>query len=105
VFFSRRRFLQASGASLLFSRARRLSSQAPLALPVAPMVKEFPGISQVSIVQGDDRRKNVRAALGAVRKKYRLHPDIDRELQWMGPMEDIPLKLGLRWKGESKIFE
>ena len=42
-------------------------------------------------------------ALDAVRKKYRLHPDIDRELQWMGPMEDLPPKLGLRWNGESKI--
>ena len=63
---SRRRFLQATGTSLLFSGARRLSSQAPPALPVAPMVKEFPGISQVSIVQGDDRRKNVCAALAAI---------------------------------------
>jgi len=66
VLFSRRRFLQASGTSLLFLSARRLSSQAPPALPVAPMVKEFPGISQVSIVQGDDRRKNVCAALAAI---------------------------------------
>ena len=30
------------------------------------MVKEFPGISQVSIAQGDDRRKNVNAALEAI---------------------------------------
>ena len=66
MLFSRRRFLQATGTSLLFSPARRLSSQAPPALPVAPMVKEFPGISQVSIVQGDDRRKNVCAALAAI---------------------------------------
>jgi len=66
VIFSRRRFLQATGTTLLVSRAPLLSSQAPPALPVAPMVKEFPGISQVSLVQGDDRRKNVCAALEAV---------------------------------------
>jgi hypothetical protein len=29
-----------------------------------------------------------------VQKKYRLHVDIDRELRWMGPMEDLPPKLG-----------
>jgi uncharacterized protein (DUF362 family) len=66
VIFSRRRFLQATGTTLLVSRAPLLSSQAPPALPVAPMVKEFPGISQVSLVQGDDRRKNVLAALTAI---------------------------------------
>jgi uncharacterized protein (DUF362 family) len=34
------------------------------------------------------------AAIDAVRKKYRLHSTIERELQWMGPMEDLPPKLG-----------
>ncbi len=66
MLFSRRNFLQASGTCLLFSRARQLSSQAPPALPIAPVVKEFPGISQVSVVKGDDRRKNVCAALAAI---------------------------------------
>jgi uncharacterized protein (DUF362 family) len=79
VIFSRRRFLQATGTSLLLSSAHRLSSQAPPALPIAPLVKEFPGISQVAIVHGDDRRKNVCAALTSIdtqilptlrRKKY-----------------------------------
>jgi uncharacterized protein (DUF362 family) len=32
--------------------------------------------------------------LATVRKKYRLHNDIDRELQWMGPMRDLPPRLG-----------
>ena len=32
--------------------------------------------------------------LATVRRKYKLHNDIDRELQWMGPMEDLPPKLG-----------
>ncbi len=64
--FSRRRFLQTTGTALLISHAPRLSSQAPPALAVAPMVKEFPGISRVSLVHGDDRRKNVTAALEAI---------------------------------------
>jgi uncharacterized protein (DUF362 family) len=33
-------------------------------------------------------------SIASVQKKYRLHSDIDRQLQWMGPMEDLPPKLG-----------
>ena len=44
------------------------------------------------------------AALDAVRKKYRLHSDIDRELQWMGPMEDLPPKLGFFCNGDGKSY-
>jgi len=29
-----------------------------------------------------------------VRRTYRLHPDGDRENQWMGPMEELPPGLG-----------
>jgi hypothetical protein len=25
-------------------------------------------------------------------------------LQWMGPMEDLPPKLGFRWGGEAKSY-
>jgi uncharacterized protein (DUF362 family) len=32
--------------------------------------------------------------IAAVRKEYRLHRDIERELKWMGHMEEIPEKLG-----------
>ena len=32
--------------------------------------------------------------LATVRKSYQLHGDIERELQWMGPMLDVPPKLG-----------
>jgi uncharacterized protein (DUF362 family) len=34
------------------------------------------------------------STISSVQKKYRLHSDIDRELQWRGPMEDLPPKLG-----------
>jgi len=30
----------------------------------------------------------------AVQKKYRMHQDIERELEWMGEMKDLPPKLG-----------
>ncbi len=36
----------------------------------------------------------VGAKIADVRKEYRLHKDIERELQWMGPMTDLPPKLG-----------
>ena len=30
----------------------------------------------------------------AVRKKYLLHADIERELEWMGPIQELPKKIG-----------
>ena len=32
--------------------------------------------------------------LAAVKRPYKLHNDTERELQWMGPMTDVPIKLG-----------
>ncbi|MBZ5617373.1 MAG: DUF362 domain-containing protein [Acidobacteriia bacterium] len=32
--------------------------------------------------------------IASVQKKYRMHQDIDRELEWMGEMKDLPPKLG-----------
>jgi uncharacterized protein (DUF362 family) len=34
------------------------------------------------------------AKVSEVRKQYRLHPDIERELKWMGPMTELPFNLG-----------
>ncbi len=45
--------------------------------------------------QHDLSKIDVRGArLVDVTKKYQLHPDIERELQWMGPMTELPFKLG-----------
>jgi len=44
------------------------------------------------------------ASIAAVRKSYRLHADIERELQWMGPMTDLPPKLGHLLLPSAKIF-
>ncbi len=32
--------------------------------------------------------------IASVQKKYRLHSDVERELQWQGPMEELPPNLG-----------
>ncbi len=51
--------------------------------------------AQVGIGQYDLSKIDVIGSpIASVQKKYRLHSDIDRELQWMGPMEDLPPKLG-----------
>jgi uncharacterized protein (DUF362 family) len=34
------------------------------------------------------------AKIADVQKKYRLHADIERELEWMGPLTDVPKKIG-----------
>lgn len=44
------------------------------------------------------------ATIASVQKKYRLHSDIDRELQWRGPMEDLPPKLGRLHKDPTQDF-
>jgi uncharacterized protein (DUF362 family) len=48
------------------------------------------GLGQYDLARIDIAGEN----LASVRKKYRLHNDIERELQWMGPMRDLPPKLG-----------
>jgi len=42
------------------------------------------------------------ASIESVAKKYQLHPDIQRELQWMGPIQELSPKVGgLLHPGES----
>jgi len=36
----------------------------------------------------------VGSSIASVQKKYRLHDWIDRELKWMGPMQELPVKTG-----------
>jgi uncharacterized protein (DUF362 family) len=50
---------------------------------------------QFGLGQHDLTRIDVQGArVSDVAKKYQLHQDIERELQWMGPMTDLPPKLG-----------
>jgi uncharacterized protein (DUF362 family) len=50
---------------------------------------------QVGLGQYDLAKIDVRGeAIAPLRRKYVLHRDIERELQWMGPLNEIPPKLG-----------
>lgn len=50
---------------------------------------------QCGLGQYDINKIEIRGPkIESVMKKYRLHRDIERQLQWMGPMTDIPPKLG-----------
>lgn len=50
---------------------------------------------EVGLGQWDLSKIDIRGAqIAAVQKKYRLHPDIERQLKWMGPMEEMPPNLG-----------
>ena len=48
------------------------------------------GVGQYDLAKIDIRGEKIEA----VRRKYLLHQDIERELQWMGPMLELPSKLG-----------
>jgi uncharacterized protein (DUF362 family) len=48
------------------------------------------GVGQYDLKNIDVRGETIEA----VRRKYQLHPDIERQLQWMGPMTELPSKLG-----------
>jgi uncharacterized protein (DUF362 family) len=43
-------------------------------------------------------------AIASVRRSYRLHADIERELEWMGPMRDLPPSLGRLDPGPYGIY-
>jgi uncharacterized protein (DUF362 family) len=50
---------------------------------------------QTGVGEYDLDRIDVRGAkLADVQRKYQLHRDIERMLQWMGPMRDLPPRLG-----------
>jgi uncharacterized protein (DUF362 family) len=50
---------------------------------------------EVGIGQWDLAKIDIKGAtIAEVQKKYRLHSDIERQLKWMGPMEEMPPNLG-----------
>ncbi len=51
---------------------------------------EMAGVGRYDLARIDIRG----ARLADVRRQYQLHRDIERELQWMGPLTEIPPKLG-----------
>lgn len=51
--------------------------------------------AQIGLGQMDLSKIEIRGPKPAdVTKKYRMHDDIERELRWMGPLKEIPEKLG-----------
>lgn len=48
------------------------------------------GLGQYDLARID----TIGAKIDQVKKKYVLHRDTERELQWMGPMDELPPKLG-----------
>lgn len=50
---------------------------------------------EVGLGQWDLNRLDIRGAqIASVQKKYQLHSDIEHQLKWMGPMEELPINLG-----------
>ena len=50
---------------------------------------------EVGIGQWDISKIDVLGpSIVSVQKKYRLHPDVERQMKWMGPMEEMPPNLG-----------
>ena len=50
---------------------------------------------QIGLGQFDSSKIEVIGAkIADVKKPYRMHPDIERELQWQGPMTEVPFNLG-----------
>ena len=51
--------------------------------------------SRSGVGQGDLTKIEVRGAkLAEVTRKYKMHDDLERELRWMGPLKEIPEKIG-----------
>ncbi|MCX6927738.1 MAG: DUF362 domain-containing protein [Verrucomicrobia bacterium] len=51
--------------------------------------------TRAGVGQGDLAKIEVRGAkLADVTKQYKMHDDLERELRWMGPMKEIPEKIG-----------
>lgn len=51
--------------------------------------------NQAGLGETDMTRMDLRgAALADVTRTYKMHQDIERELRWMGPMREVPEKLG-----------
>ena len=60
---------------------------------------------QVGLGQYDlSKIEVVGSTIASVQKKYRLHTDIDRELRWMGPMEDLPPRMGRLHNPQDFIY-
>jgi len=86
-------------ASRLAIASRDYIAADRVGLEVMSINPKWPGYlnycGDLGIGQFDLGKIDIRGAkLEAVRRKYRLHIDIERELEWMGPMEELPRVVG-----------
>jgi uncharacterized protein (DUF362 family) len=44
------------------------------------------------------------ATIASVQKKYQLHPEIQKELEWMGPLQSGSPKMGSLVQGEDSVY-
>jgi uncharacterized protein (DUF362 family) len=60
---------------------------------------------QLGLGQFDGKKIDVIGPkVAEVKKSYRMHPDIERELQWQGPMTELPFNLGwTRALGDDRV--
>ena len=80
-------------ASTDFIAADRVAVEAMGVDPAWPGYLNF--CCQAGIGQYDLSKIDIRGEkLAAVRRKYQLHPDIERQLLWMGPLTELPAKIG-----------
>ncbi len=60
---------------------------------------------QVGLGQYDLAKIDILGApIASVKRNYRMHSDIQRQLQWMGPMESLPPSLGELRQGSHKVY-
>jgi uncharacterized protein (DUF362 family) len=84
---------RAAVASIDFVAADRVAAQCMGFDPEILGYVKYCG--QVGLGQFDPAKIDViGAAIADVKKDYRPHPDIERELQWQGPMTELPFNLG-----------
>ncbi len=63
--------------------------------------------SKAGLGQFDLAKLEIRGTpIDKVARKYRLHPDLERQLQWMGPMQELPPRLGrlMPDRAESQLY-
>ena len=71
-------------------RRRRVHGHRPRAGSATSTYCGATGVGQYDLAKIDVRG----AKIADVQKKYQLHQDIERMLEWMGPMTELPKKLG-----------
>jgi uncharacterized protein (DUF362 family) len=60
---------------------------------------------QAGVGQYDLTKINVvGATIASVAKKYHLHPEIQRELEWMGPLKEGSPTMGSLLQGEDSVY-